>query len=243
MAQISFLDDQTGWLWAALGAGMNHTYIAIYGTRDGGQTWARLLDPDSGGEMMTCSKDGLGFATAKIGWLAGDCQGVTQYLYLYQTSDGGTTWDRIELQAPKQVPGLFNPDRFFCGASSPQFSSQTDGGMMITCTDWNANTKQSWLYVTADAGQTWEPRDLPAADGTLQWLGGGVAWLQAGGAVYQTTDAGVGWKTMAQVAWTGQPDFVDQQEGWIVAHADQAVALVHSSNGGKNWEEIKPTTR
>lgn len=242
VAQISFLDDQTGWLWAILGAGMNHTYIAIYATRDGGQTWTRLLDPDTGGEMMICSKDGLGFSSQSTGWMAGDCHGVAQYLYLYRTADRGTTWDRVELAAPATVPTLFDPDRYYCGALAPQFSSNKDGALLVTCTDWNANTKQSWLYVTADGGQTWSPRAAPAADGLLQWLDAGHAWLLAGGAIYRTTDGGIAWRTMSRVAWNGQPDFVDQDNGWIVARSDQAVALVHSTNGGKNWEEIKPMT-
>lgn len=243
VAQISFLDDQTGWLWAVLGAGMNHTYIGIYGTRDGGQTWTRLLDPDTGGEMMVCSKDGLGFVSPTKGWLAGDCQGVAPYLYLYQTEDGGTTWNRVELQTPAAVPSLFNSERYYCGALAPQFTSATTGAFLVNCMSWADSRKQSWLYVTADAGKTWSPRAVPAARGLLQWLDARYAWVLAGGAIYRTTDGGAGWKTMAQVSWNGQPDFVDQDHGWIVAQAEQAVALVHSSNGGKSWEVIKPVTR
>ncbi len=243
VGQIAFLDDQTGWLLAHLGAGMNHDYIAIYGTRDGGATWTRLIDPDTAGEMMGCSKDGLGFVSSTTGWIAGDCHGVAQYLYLYQTVDGGKTWAQVNLNPPASVAALYDPNRYYCGAAAPAFNSGTTGAVLVTCSSWNPSTKQSWLYVTADAGQTWLPRAVPAGGGLLQWLDASHAWVLAGGAIYRTTDGGMSWKAMAQVSWTGEPDFVDQENGWIVARAEQAIALVHSSNGGKSWEEIKPVTR
>jgi photosystem II stability/assembly factor-like uncharacterized protein len=193
--------------------------------------------------MMGCSKDGLGFVSPTTGWLGGDCHGVAQYLYLYQTVDGGKTWAQVNLNPPASVSALFDPNRYYCGAAAPGFDSGSTGAVLVTCSSWNPSTKQSWLYVTADAGQTWLPRAVPAGGGVLQWLDAIHAWVLAGGALYRTTDGGMSWKTMAQVSWTGQPDFVDQENGWIVARAETAVALVHSTTGGKTWEEIKPVTR
>ena len=45
VTQVDMIDENTGWLLAHVGAGMNHDYLAIYRTDDGGTTWNRLLDP------------------------------------------------------------------------------------------------------------------------------------------------------------------------------------------------------
>ena len=76
---LFFLDTQTGWLATKRATGSSFSLGALFGTRDGGQTWTRLTIPL--GEPVY-------FATPDIGWTAGGPAGDQ----LYRTSDGGRSW-------------------------------------------------------------------------------------------------------------------------------------------------------
>jgi len=87
-SDLVFADSQNGWLLVHVGAGMSHDYVALFRTQDGGQTWARLLDPYGDSGIQSCQKNGLVFPTAQNGWLTGDCGGVMAGAFLFQTADG-----------------------------------------------------------------------------------------------------------------------------------------------------------
>ncbi|HMD88695.1 MAG TPA: hypothetical protein VKF38_05995, partial [Anaerolineaceae bacterium] len=61
-----------------------------------------------------------------------------------------------------------------------------------------------------------------------------------GSKLYFTQDGGQSWTMLATVNWSGAPDFVDTQTGWVVAVNGSSLALVKSTNGGKSWKELNP---
>jgi photosystem II stability/assembly factor-like uncharacterized protein len=42
------------------------------------------------------------------------------------------------------------------------------------------------------------------------------------------------------VIWSGRFNFVDERMGWVVAHADRALALLRTGDGGKTWQALNP---
>lgn len=262
ISDLSFVDKATGWALMHLGVGLSHDYVAVYGTSDGGATWAKLIDPDAdGGLAMSCGKTGMAFANETTGWVLGDCGGVVPGApYLYRTDDGGQTWALSELPAPAEVPTLFEQDNFdyACGVNWLNMLSPTDGVLIMRCLDYNASANTGWLYTTPDGGATWNAQPLPGTYNNVGFIinaefislteGWVVSDGDAGGGYLQhTTDGGATWTLVKKLGWIGQLNFIDSRTGWAVAQAcpdadcfTRLMALVNTADGGGKWNEIKP---
>ncbi len=247
-SDIRFLPDgQTGWFIAHLGVGMNHDYFTILQTKDGGQTWTRLIDPTAGGPQ-SCQKTGLHFNDAKNGWLTGDCQGVAPGVYFKHSDDGGATWSDFSLPAPASQSDIFTRQDAGCGTYSLRFFDPQHAKLSVSCLILGANviTSTHFIYTTADGGQNWTSNPSPARVLTfispkLGWaLPTGESNIQAPFALSHTPDGGQTWTTVKQLAWTGQINFVDPNIGWAVAQIDQATSLVKTADGGRTWQAVNP---
>lgn len=248
-SQIEFLNASNGWLLAHLGVGMSHDYVAIFTTSDGGKTWKRVVDPDLNNLPMACQKTGVTFVDVNTGWAAGNCGGVIDGYYLYQTMDGGATWKAVTLPLPGGSPSdQFTKSGTYCWADAPRFLSGSDGFLSISCNMTAESVQKRWLYYTRDAGKTWAAANLPASLGTFEFINPQSGWYlglaspdsPVGSKIYATVDGGKTWQSISVVNWNGQLNFVDAKNGWIVAKAGDESALVHSSDGGRSWQEIKP---
>jgi photosystem II stability/assembly factor-like uncharacterized protein len=240
-SDLPFTDEQNGWMLAHVGAGMNHDYVVLFHTSDGGQTWAKLIDPtDNDGGIQSCHKTGLLFLDAQHGWLTGDCGGVAAGVLLYRTADGGSTWTSVDLPAPASDTTLFNDESHVaCGSYDPQFSDLQNGKLVVKCYyyDQDPAKTETFLYSTHDGGNTWSSISYPG--GTLTMLDSTNGWALAR-TIYQTTDGGTNWVKLSAVNWDAQFSFVSAQLGWAVARAGDQIALVTTTNGGKKWAEIHP---
>jgi photosystem II stability/assembly factor-like uncharacterized protein len=246
---LGFLDLQHGWLLAHVGAGMNHDYVVIFTTGDGGRTWTRMVDPEKNNLAMSCHKTGLVFKTPQLGYLAGDCQGVAPGIYLSRTVDGGVTWSDVLLPAPDGKPADFFKDpTVFCGVDTVLFPSAQDAFIPVRCsTNGDPKTLLRWLYASQDGGQSFHSLPVPAQYGSINFLNPQTGWLIGSFTIdavhftlFGTVDGGQNWKSIANLGWTGMPDFVDAQNGWVVAKTGDVTALVHTTDGGASWQEIKP---
>jgi photosystem II stability/assembly factor-like uncharacterized protein len=253
-SNLVFVDGKAGWLMAHVGAGMSHDYVVIFATTDGGANWDKVVDPmalpDTGALAMSCTKTGLGFVDAKTGWVSGDCFGVVPGSpYLYQTNDGGHTWQKVELPPPADVPNLYTNENNACGSGAIVFPSATEGRLPVSCGFMDTNKQRGWLYVTADGGKTWAPRALPAAYGLLEFISAGEGWWAGNNtpqdttvprALYHTADGGQTWTAGRKLNWGGQLDFISGQAGWAIAVNGSAVALVQTGDGGNKWNLLTP---
>jgi len=249
-SDIVFVDVRTGWLLVHAGAGMMHDYVFVFATSDGGQTWERIVDPFTDTLPQSCGKTAMIFADAQTGWVTGDCQGVQPGApYLQKTTDGGRTWQAVELPPPSDRADLFTHDDVGCGTYAPGVFSPQSSVMVMKCLLFTANPLRtdSFLYATADGGQTWRSSALPASEVTF--INANVGWaltasdpnnLLAPHDLYRTGDSGQTWTKIKSVNWDGRLDFITDQEGWAVAKAGDAIALVHTTDGGQTWKEIKP---
>ena len=240
---FSFPDDQYGWLLVHGGAGMSHDYIYVYGTTDGGASWFSQVDPmnsDATGAFPSMSlwKTGMAFADAQKGWITYENGGVALGLTLYSTANGGYSWAEQSLPAPDSQADLFTNQNYSCGAYNLTFLDSQQGSMVVTCMMGSGDFKKSWLYRTADAGQSWQSSLLPAPGGDLQMIDAKNGYYVSGN-IFRTTDSGKSWVTVIPVKWGGQPNFIDLATGWIVAVNDAERALVQTTNSAVNWVILK----
>ena len=242
-SDLVFADSLNGWLLVHVGVGMSHDYVALFRTNDGGQTWARLLDPYGDSGFQACQKTGLVFTSTQNGWLTGDCGGVMAGAFLFQTADSGKTWQNVTLPAPASDPSLFSGSGAVCGTQSPIFPSPQNGKLIVRCTDTTQDPTVAsfYLYTTRDGGAAWVSASSPA--GTLAFVTGDMGWA-LGRDLFQTTDGGQTWTKVKTVHWDGQFSFASDLLGWAVARdttdTGTLIALVQTSDGGQTWSEIHP---
>lgn len=89
---VFFVDRDSGWALAGSGSGRRVT--RIYGTDDGGQTWAVLSEPKiplaNGNNDPKNGVRGVVFMNRRVGWIFRPSS--------YVTHDGGRTWRRARLE-------------------------------------------------------------------------------------------------------------------------------------------------
>lgn len=242
-SDLVFADSQHGWLLMHVGVGMGHDYVVLFRTNDGGKTWDRLLDPYGDSGIQACQKTGITFPSSQIGWLTGNCDGLMTGAFLFQTTDGGSTWQPVVLPAPADAPHLLSATDSLCGTHSPLFTTLETGKLIVHCTDYTQDpvTEHVYLYSTRDGGETWDSNPSPA--GRLSFAAGESGWV-LGRDLYHTTDGAQTWAKVKTVNWDGQFSFVNELLGWAVARSETdagtLIALVQTTDGGKNWFEIHP---
>jgi photosystem II stability/assembly factor-like uncharacterized protein len=236
-ASMTFVDDQHGWILAHLGGGVNYDFVAVVRTEDGGATWKVANDPNNDASgVQSCTKTGMAFSDPQYGWLTLDCNGVDQVPHLFRSSDGGESWQRVDLAAPAGAAGLFGSDA--CGLHSPFLFSSLSAVFSLKCLD-NASSKveKDYLYWTSDGGKSWQTASYPGGNLLFFSQQQGVA---LGRTISTTNDGGQTWTKKLSVIWDGQFSFIDPNRGWAVATSQGAIALVKTTDGGGSWDQLHP---
>jgi photosystem II stability/assembly factor-like uncharacterized protein len=239
---LQFYGQQAGWLLVHVGAGMNHDYVAIYRTDDGGASWTRIIDPYIDGGIQSCSKNALMFTSATDGWLTGDCNGVKASVLLYQTNDAGSTWQEVTLPGPAGKPTLFSDQNNACGSYDPFFFGGDLGILSVRCANYGgtAVTYSYYIYTTQDGGSSWNGNPYPGD--ALYFFTFNSGWALAP-KIQMTSDGGKSWKPISNVSWDAQFDFISETTGWVIATSGDEVALVKTDNGGARWSIMVPTVK
>jgi photosystem II stability/assembly factor-like uncharacterized protein len=237
VSHVVFSGTNNGWLMAHVGAGMNHDYVAIYRSTDGGASWSRVIDPMIDGGIQSCTKTGLAFWDGSNGWLTGNCNGVRPGAFLYQTGDGGAHWTAVNLAAPADPPDLFTADQYACGVHAP-FLRQNQAYLGVECADMGnpAAGNISYLYRLASGGapvaQAYPGGDLFTLDGNRIWA--------LSKEIFRSDTAGASWTKLVTVTWDGQFDFVGAQLGWAAVRKGSEYGLVQTTDGGSLWTQLAP---
>jgi photosystem II stability/assembly factor-like uncharacterized protein len=216
-----YLDGNHAWQAGVYGSATScFDHIAVFGTRDGGNTWQEsrpvLVDVPSGYDVGRLQ---LGFLNGRSGWLWVLMEtktldpgfGPFTESYLLSTSDAGLNWRMVSKISASIYHAHTNS---YCDASLFQmaFSSAALGwiapGMTVrgsppTPCDYPATV------VTRDGGITWNPQSQPGSCN----------------------------------CWAGVPTFVDQLHGiWQVASAgsNSSLSLMSTSDGGLTWRSLPP---
>lgn len=170
--------------------------------------------------------------------------------HVFHTSDGGITWQPVELPTPVNRPTLY--DTFACGTYSPNGFSTQSLIVVLKCLDagtFDPISEIDYLYSTPDGGSTWDTYILPLdfAVGIVPTFGLLFFDMQHGLAlsrnIYRTENGGQTWSVPTVVNWDGQFSYVDIDHGWAVARnpVTGEIALVRTSMSGGPWEMLHPT--
>ncbi len=247
---MQFLDAQEGWLLVSADHRMQRDYYRLFHTADGGVTWNRMIDQTSGPHLVRAS--GIAFLNSRLGWLAGE--GLEEEYegdFIYMTNDGGSTWQttRVDALVPRFPCGggvrilHVPPEALAVDLAAPEFRygecrellqrthvlvSSPRTGYYPNLPDWKREEK--WMasgdpfFLDSTTGWT---LDVPGAGQTPQ--------------LRQTLDGGASWQIIKMVSWVqAQFSFVNTRIGWAIVSDGSNVALVHTTDGGKTWSEIKP---
>jgi hypothetical protein len=103
--RIQFLDDNNGFVLSGEGIGMQKQPVYLYQTTNGGATWTLKFahDPNKpdNGLPVSGHKNGMSFRNMSTGWVGGEVP--TDGVYIFKTTNGGTTWARQPLTLPAET--------------------------------------------------------------------------------------------------------------------------------------------
>jgi hypothetical protein len=241
---LYFPDDHVGWLLVTVSHTMSQDRYCLYQTLDGGIHWSIVMDSLTG--PMVMSMTGMAFQDERTGWLSSSqingAVDPSADMSIDRSTDGGLTWEVMELPAPDPLPETFADHTVSCGAIGLNRIPSKALDVTIQCEVYtDPPTSYDFQFHSPDDGKNWI--SWPKT-GDVEFINPLVGWRSTlNQDVYdleQTQDGGQTWTKIKSVQWNGDLDFVNEQVGWAIAATGGVVALVHTIDGGKTWEEIKP---
>ena len=244
---LQFLDDSNGFVLSGEGSGMHKHAVYLYQTSDGGATWMLKYanDPSQPNNTLPFSglKYGMTFRDTSTGWVGGYVPSPGA-VYLYKTTNGGTSWAQQSLALPA---GYESAD---ITITSPTFFGSNDGILPV----WASGGAGSalFIYVTHDGGGTWTRTGSIPSQGSrgvdFISMNDGFAW---NGSLQVTHNSGATWSQVTPNVSLGDyvpyMDFVSTTNGWILLNSvNGSTPLYRTTDGGTTWTPVSgsvpPTT-
>lgn len=238
---MHFLDPKHGWMMASLGAGAGSMGVAVFQSGDGGLTWEQAYtndpnQPNAGASLpLGGLKDGLTPIDMQVAWIGGVIY-TPGTIYLYNTTDGGVTWN----PTPVKVPDGYQQADF--ETRGPIFPTINTGYMPVTMSSQNGVMLA--IYVSRDGGTNWTltPTMLPQG-GSMDFVSAQDGFVWNGMNFYATHDGAQTWKTIAPDVAFGDKfsgmDFVNPLTGFVVtSDASGARGLYKTTDGGATWNAL-----
>jgi photosystem II stability/assembly factor-like uncharacterized protein len=224
---------------------------------DGGKTWAQmsLVDPQGAlpasfpaGSVQLTDGATVAVHSATSIWLGGGKVDSSQGIALWESQDGGQTWQKKTIESPidSETPAaqmtvglpVFQDEKF--AFFSVTFILNAEGG-------GNPRNVMA-LYTSDDGGATWRLQPglvngvLSSDQVTL--VSSTVGFVPCFAAICKTTDGGETWTQIpANVTFSAdqncdisQLDFVSHLLGWALTPA----GLYRTVNGGATWNLVNP---
>ncbi len=237
---LQFLDAQSGWMLASLGAGAGSEAVAVFQSTAVGASWKKVYvnDPTLPGSSdslpLSGQKSGMTFLDATRGWVTGNVP-MDGYVYLFKTQDGGHNWAHQEVSLPDGF------ETAMTSADAPRFYTSTDGIFRLGL---YAAVPSTVFYLTQDGGATWTPTFPVNMAGRYAIANLRDIWVWDGGAgMLVSHDSGMTWSlvsTNINVTDTlMQIDFVDATTGWaLTGDVNSRYSLYKTTDGGATWTAL-----
>jgi len=242
-ANMTFLDNNNGWVMSDLGAGAGSQGVAVYQTTDGGTTWKQTYTNDPNQPHAKNSlplsgiKSGLTPLNMQTAWVSGVVYSDGT-VYLYRTDDGGTSWSQITtLSLPPVAQNTqvsFDPVKFVSAQNA-----------FVTVRIPSDQTQMA-VFTSNDAGNSWAftPTLIPEG-GSADFLSATEAIIYNGKQFYITRDTAQTWSTITpDVAFSDtftMMDFVNTSTGWVITlDANGHRSLYRTTDGSATWSNIIP---
>ena len=239
---LSFIDPMTGWDMVGLSAGMSHEAVAIFRTSDGGSTWSRIFTDDPGVAGFSDSlplvgdKNGIVALDSQHAWVTG-AQPSSDFIYVYTSQDGGTSWAHQELAIPSGYSGAQT------GANLPFFFGSSQAVLPVLLF---ANNNGADFYVSHDGGQTWTGTTPVAQGGFLAVASASDFFVWDGSTPLNVShDAGASWSTVTPNVNIKDNlvsiQFINATTGWaLTSDANSHRMLYKTVDGGATWTVLIP---
>lgn len=223
---VFFMGAGQGWALTCDPPRLARQPCALYGTEDAGRHWSELLRTGDqraqSGITETGIKGQVWFRGPADGWIWStepDGSGA-----VYVTRDGGRQWRKVALPPP---PGGWA--HFDAQSGVSNISADGRGTLTVTGAALGSSAEApTWIYVTSDAGETWQSPVLPSPP--AWFVDGPVGWAGQQGTAFVTWDGGRLWISRGRLplGWV----FARIQPASMTEAAAQAVPA--SSLGGSS---------
>jgi photosystem II stability/assembly factor-like uncharacterized protein len=237
---MTFIDENTGWMMASLGIAAGSMAVAIYRTEDGGAAWTQTYT----NHPQESENDSLPFGGIKsslvpldsqIAWVSGVIY-APETFYLFKTGDGGQTWAPQTLPA---APGIQGSDVSI--DSGPIIITPAEGILPIRFT---GDTYRTAFYATHDGGLSWEFVTFMPGAGAVDFVSPSDGFFWTGEQFFVTGDGAQTWTTINSDTFFGESfagmDFVNTRTGWVWTYdADGRYGLYKTTDGGTTWFPIE----
>ncbi|MBM3144382.1 MAG: hypothetical protein FJ010_05280 [Chloroflexi bacterium] len=254
-ARVYFADDHLAWtIYTPTGGPPPIGDQYVWYTRDGGQNWQASSSLPLIGLEAFFIPEGFAFVDPQHGWLLAhvDAGMSHDYSYLFATTDGGASWQRITDPYSDGLQSLHNTGLAFLNA---EFGWVTKDNLGVMA--------GAFFEQTADGGVTWEDVFLPAP-AELDWFSEASQCLTSGlvftGAqraslivkcrlsgedtsddeewsftyIYTTQDLGNTWQHTLLSSPVENMFFLDDMEGWAFGRE-----YYRTTDGGFSWVPVK----
>jgi photosystem II stability/assembly factor-like uncharacterized protein len=242
---IVFVDALTGFYGTGKGK--------LYRTQDGGQSWQTVWSKP--GTFIRS----LGFIDARHGFLGNLGTGLadtTDATPLYETKDGGVTWEPAKIGSAA-IPGVCSID--ILKSRSIHEGDVSERYYIHAAGRANGPAK---LLRSEDGGETWSLIDLSGRAGMILDVkffdpNAGLVFAatsgdlaQSDGLILKTTDGGRTWRQvyrstrLNEIIW--KASFPNRMVGYATVQNDDAETLqqrvVKTVDGGEHWSEMPLVT-
>ena len=221
---------------------MSHESVAVFRSDDGGQSWTRVFINEPGAPGASDSlplvgdKNGITALDVNHAWVTG-AQPTDDFMYVYMTQDGGTTWTHQDLT----IPNGYSPSQ--TSASLPYFFGANQAVLPALLF---SNSNGAEFYVSQDGGQTWTATTPVPQGGFLAVGSASDFFVWDGGTPLNVShDAGATWSTLTPNINIKDNmislQFVNATTGWaLTGDASNHTVLYHTTDGGLTWNSLNP---
>jgi photosystem II stability/assembly factor-like uncharacterized protein len=233
---LIFADRLHGWMSIDNSANAANTSSALYASVDGGQTWRETRGGTEGAlQAMTA-------VTGREIWALGTGEFSNE---LDVSRDGGNSFAKVELPAPKEVGPPYEPTY-----GLPKFENGQDGYIAVEYGGPSGSPEITVFFTTHNDGRSW------SSDGKLSNFGGETDGADVANGLWIIPFLSRGRQTPALIKvppmevgslanrdkaeFTGcHASFVSKDEGWVNCEGN----LSSTIDGGTTWTDILPCTR